>query len=89
MNQGRVDDAGSGGAVDDLGREVSKLSGAAFAMAQVATERGDSTAHGADPPARCGVERCRLEIRYVIEGGNPTLISVCTHRLLDSAEEPA
>ena len=52
MNHGMMEDAGSGGALnDDLGLEVAKLSAAAFAMAQVATERGDYAAHEADARA--------------------------------------
>src|SRR5688572_14765643 len=51
MNHGMMEDAGSGGAIDDLGLEVAKLSAAAFAMAQVATERGNYAAHEASARA--------------------------------------
>src|SRR5215217_3612627 len=84
-NDATMDDARSGNATnDDLGIELAKLSAAAFAMAQVATERGDFAAHEADARAlndRLEEFRPRIEAAPATE--QPALEQVWTDARLD------
>ena len=69
---------------DDLGLELAKLSAAAFAMAQIATERGDFAAHEADARAlNDRLEEIRPRIESASPAEQPALEQVWTDARLD------